>query len=82
MFCGELLERRRYYFPPPDMNTVIVIMREGREVGREERGEGEGRLEAAVGSVGTVDLCVDWVVGVSNGEDAIVGVRQDRGQGG
>jgi len=42
MFCGELLvERRRYYFPPPDMNTVTVIMREGGEGGR-ERGEGTG----------------------------------------
>ena len=31
--------------------------------------------------VGSVDLCVDWVVGVSGGEDAVVRVGKDGGQG-
>ena len=31
--------------------------------------------------VGSVDFCVDWVVRIAGGEDAVMGVRQDRGQG-
>jgi len=33
-------------------------------------------------SVCSVDFRVDWVVGVSGGEDAVVSVREDRGEGG
>jgi len=31
--------------------------------------------------VGSVDFCVDWVVRIAGGEDAVMGVGQDRGQG-
>jgi len=31
--------------------------------------------------VGSVDLCMDWEVRVSGGEDTVVGVRQNGGQG-
>jgi len=33
-------------------------------------------------SVRSVDFCVDWVVSVAGGEDAVVGVGEDGGQGG
>merc|ERR1719312_206582 len=32
--------------------------------------------------VGSVDFCVDWEVRISGGEDAVMGVGQDGGQGG
>jgi len=77
---GEV-EELREECPLLDVNTVTVIMREMGEVGG-ERGEGVGGLEAVgICSVGAVDLCVDGVVGVSGGEDAIVGVGEDGGEG-
>jgi len=42
----------------------------------------ERREFPEVWPVGSVDFCVDWEVGVSGGEDAVVGVGQDGGQGG
>jgi len=41
----------------------------------------EWRELPEVWPVGTVDLCVDWEVRVSGGKDAVVGVRQNWGQG-
>jgi len=76
------LEELREECPLPDVNTVTVIMREMGEVGGERVGEGGGLEAVGICSVGAVDLCVDGVVGVSGGEDAIVGVGEDGGEGG